>query len=90
MDDDYYRGEPIATSGQGTGQAADIDKIRVMKQALGDFPLAIASGVTPDNIEDYLPHSDCYLVATGISRSFTQLDETLLDRLITRVRDYSA
>ncbi|MDA1096838.1 MAG: BtpA/SgcQ family protein [Chloroflexi bacterium] len=80
----------VTTSGPGTGQAAHADKIRSMKQALGAFPLAIASGITPDNIGDYLPHSDCYLVATGISRSFTQLDEDLLDRLITRVRNYDA
>lgn len=80
----------VTTSGPGTGHAAHVDKIRVMKKALGGFPLAIASGITPDNIEDYLPHSDCYLVATGISKSFTQLDEALLDRLITRVRKYDA
>lgn len=80
----------VTTSGPGTGRAAHVEKIRVMKEALGDFPLAIASGITPDNVEDYLPHSDCYLVATGISQSFTALDPELLQRLISRVRDYDA
>ena len=80
----------VTTSGPGTGQAAHIDKIRVMKKALNEFPLAIASGITPENIEDYLPYSDCYLVATGISKSFTQLNAPLLKRLITQVRDYDA
>lgn len=37
----------VTTSGPGTGQEADVDKIRVMKEAIGDFPLAIASGITP-------------------------------------------
>ena len=78
----------VTTSGSGTGQAAHVDKTRAMKQALGTFPLALASGLTPDNIEDYLPHSDCYLVATGISTSFTELSPSLLKSLIGRVRSY--
>lgn len=78
----------VTTSGPGTGQAAHVDKIRAMKQVLGDFPLAIASGITPDNIGPYLPYSDCYLVATGISRSFDQLDPELLKLLVDRVREY--
>lgn len=79
----------VTTSGPGTGQAAHVDKIRVMREALGSFPLAIASGVTPENIESYLPYVDCFLVATGISRSFDQLDGARLRRLVERVRDYA-
>jgi predicted TIM-barrel enzyme len=36
--------------------------------------LAIASGITPDNVEIFAPHADCFLVATGIS-----LDSRMLD-----------
>ena len=57
-----------------------------MKEAIGDFPLAIASGITPANIADYLPVSDCYLVATGISKTFEELDITLTTQLICTVR----
>jgi hypothetical protein len=78
----------ITTSGPGTGRAAHIDKIRTMKAAIGGFPLAIASGITPANIADYLPHSDCYLVATGISKSFEELDGGLTKQLIETVRAY--
>jgi predicted TIM-barrel enzyme len=77
----------VTTSGPGTGQSAHVDKIRVMKEALGSFPLAIASGITPDNVESYLPYADCFLVATGISRSFDQLDAVRLRRLVELVRD---
>ena len=78
----------VTTSGSGTGEAARIEKIRTMKQALGDFPLAIASGITPANVRDYLSCSDCYLVATGIGKSFEELDPVLVKRLIDTVRDY--
>jgi len=78
----------VATSGPGTGQSADIAKIRTMKEALGDFPLAIASGITPENVAEYLPVADCFLVATGISRSFEELDPTRTQALVDAVRTW--
>ncbi len=64
----------VTTSGPGTGEAADIGKIRLMKAALGDHPLAIASGITPENVGEYKPYIDCFLVATGVSDSHTELN----------------
>jgi len=78
----------VTTSGPGTGQAADIAKIVAMKEALGDVPLAIASGITPENVADYLDIADCFLVATGISSSFTELDPGRLNALIQTTRSY--
>lgn len=76
----------ITTSGPGTGHAADVAKIRAMKQAIGDHPLAIASGITPENVGDYLPHADCFLVATGISHRFDQFDPARVQALVQRIR----
>jgi predicted TIM-barrel enzyme len=76
----------VTTSGKGTGWAADIKKIQKMKQAMGDFPLAIASGVTPENVTTYLPVADCFLVATGISRNFYEFDLAKTRQLINVVR----
>lgn len=78
----------VTTSGSGTGVAATLDKIQRMKAALDSFPLAIASGITPENIGEYLPHADCFLVATGISRSFHELDPKRVARLVAEVRAY--
>jgi len=76
----------VTTSGPGTGQAAHVEKIRAMKAALGDFPLAIASGIAPVNVHDYLPVSDCYLVASGISDSFEELAYDRVRDLLDAVR----
>ena len=76
----------VTTSGPGTGWSASVEKIGAMKEALGDFPLAIASGVTPENVTDYLGIADCFLVATGISKSFEELDASLLEALLKKVR----
>ena len=75
----------VTTSGTGTGKAASIEKIARMKQAIGINPLAIASGITPENIEAYLPYVDCYLVATGISHSFTELDPEKVSQLASLI-----
>ncbi len=79
----------VTTSGAGTGIAAVRDKIVAMKEAVVDFPLAIASGVTPENVSDYLDIADCFLVATGISRNFSELDAEKLRRLLDRVRSFA-
>lgn len=71
----------ITTSGSGTGQAADVEKIRTMKEAIGDYPLAIASGITPENVHEYMPYADCFIVATGISNSHTELNPNRVQQL---------
>ncbi len=76
----------VTTSGPGTGEAASIDKIRRMKKALNGGALAIASGITPENVVEYLPFADAFLVATGISKSFEDLDPELTELLVKRVR----
>ena len=69
----------ITTSGTRTGSPPDIEKIRTIRNAIGeDFPLAIASGTTPENVTEFLPYVDCFLVATGISDSHTELNPTLV------------
>lgn len=78
----------VTTSGAGTGMAARLEKIKIMKEAIGDFPLAIASGITPENVTEYLPFADCYLVASGIESSFTELDADRVRKLVRAVRSW--
>jgi hypothetical protein len=79
----------VTTSGTGTGSAPSPDKLRLMKNAIGDHPLAVASGITPDNVADFLPFTDAFLVATGISSNFVELDESKTRALIERVRTFA-
>jgi predicted TIM-barrel enzyme len=53
------------TSGDGTGIAADIEKIKTMWEA-SNSTLAVASGLAPENISTYSPYVEYALVATGI------------------------
>jgi predicted TIM-barrel enzyme len=69
------------TSGAATGVAAEVAKIARLRAALGDAPLAIASGVTPENVHEYGPYLSHILVATGVSESFYEFDYEKLYRL---------
>jgi hypothetical protein len=66
------------TSGVATGEAADPTQPQAMKAAIAHLPgarLAIASGITPENVTLYLDSVDDFLVATGISETFHRFDE---------------
>ncbi len=56
----------VTTSGKGTGKPPRPEKIKAMKQAIGDKKLAVASGISIDNIRDYTGAFDQLLVSTSI------------------------
>ena len=78
----------VCTSGLATGRAADLDKISTFRAAIGDAPLAVASGITPDNAHGYVRDVDCFMVATGIDRpgDFYEIDPDRLTRLLAITR----
>lgn len=73
------------TSGERTGIAPPEAKLQGIREAIGDGPLALASGVTPGNAAELGRFLSHILVATGISKSEHELDEGLLRSLMTRL-----
>lgn len=65
------------TSGSATGHAPDLAKIEAMSRAVGGS-LAIASGMTPANVDRFGPWASDILVSTGVSRDAHRLDPALL------------
>lgn len=86
----------VTTSGPGTAEEAGLAKVMRISAALGGgasvggHPLALASGVTPQNIDRYLPHVDAYLVASGIEREFGVLDADRTKMLSDRIHAFVA
>ncbi|MFK7891447.1 MAG: BtpA/SgcQ family protein [Granulosicoccus sp.] len=78
----------VTTSGVATGCAADMQKIRVFRKACAEQALAIASGITPENVSAYAPCLDAILVATGINQSgdFYNIDAQRLRALLRETR----
>lgn len=76
----------VVTSGDQTGTPPSVEKIKMMREALHDHPFAIASGISVRNINDFLPYADCFLVATSVSTSFTELDPLKVGELARVIR----
>lgn len=65
----------ITTSGEKTGSAPTIEKIVSIRRAIGDeYPLAVASGISRENVRQFKPYVDCFIVASSIGKSFYDLD----------------
>ena len=78
----------VTTSGIATGHSADLRKLAEFRGALPDRPIALASGITPDNATDY-DMVDCFMVATGINfeNDFYNIDPARLSQLVDVCRD---
>lgn len=78
----------VTTSGIATGSAAELQKIVKFRKGCADAALALASGVTPDNIHLYAQDVDAILVATGINVTddFYNIDPGKLATLMDRNR----
>ncbi len=82
----------VTTSGIATGQEADLSKIQTFRSALGTAPLALASGITPDNAPRYRAAVNCFLVAIGINLpgDFYNIDPARLAKLLFVTRIHGA
>lgn len=69
------------TSGAATGLPPSVKRIATMSKAVGGT-LAVASGMTPENVASFAPYLSHILVATGISIDEHHIDEAKLRGLI--------
>lgn len=73
------------TSGSGTGHAPTLDKIKMMSQATNGV-LAIASGMTCENVSMFKNYLSHILVATGVSKDDNHFDIDKLASFISLVK----
>ncbi|RTL06366.1 hypothetical protein EKK58_05290 [Candidatus Dependentiae bacterium] len=82
----------VTTSGPATGHPPSPEKVQAMHTALvaarGDHALAIASGITPENVEPFLPYVNAFLVATGIESSFGVFDPGRVQALADAIHGF--
>lgn len=81
----------VVTSGSGTGEAAELEKIKIMSKevrTIGSKKLALASGVSIENIDEYLPYVDIFMVASSISDSHDRLNREKTIELSKKIKEY--
>ena len=76
----------VTTSGSGTGTPPTIEKLQAMREVAGR-PIAVASGISADNVDSYRSLIDEVLVASSLetSRYSGIFDLDALQRTIARV-----
>lgn len=71
----------VCTSGPATGSPPEIEKILRMRRQLAGTPLAVASGISAENIEHFLDYVDCFMVASSLEIEHGQMDPEKVRRL---------
>lgn len=83
------RVDVITLSGPGTGLAADLEFVKTARKAAGpDVKIALASGVTLENVEVYLPYVDAFLVASSIVTPSDYFDIESFTKLCRKIHQY--
>lgn len=73
----------LTTSGPGTGQEINLDKLKRMRDNVGDCNIAVASGVSHRNKNEIFKYADYAMVASSITTPGTEMIiEDELKRLI--------
>lgn len=80
----------IATSGIATGHEVELTKVQAFRSAIGNHPLALASGISPENAASYCEFVNCFMVATGINYDgdFYNIDPNRLNALLAVTRNH--
>lgn len=58
----------LVVSGPGTGKPADPRKLRAVRKAARGAPVFVGSGISAENVGEYLPWADGFLVGTWLKR----------------------
>jgi membrane complex biogenesis BtpA family protein len=66
--DTAFRGfaDALVISGAATGEAADMDEVRRVRTAVGEFPILVGSGTTLDNVSQILRLASGVIVGTAL------------------------
>ena len=78
----------VTTSGPATGHPPDVAKIIAMREAIGDRALAIASGISEDNVERFLPYTDGFIVSSSIESTPGIFDPSRVTRLAKKIHAF--
>jgi len=63
----FFCSDALILTGVSTGTTADVGEIRAVKSGV-DLPIVIGSGITVDNVQDYIPDADACIVGSSLKR----------------------
>lgn len=76
----------VTTTGPRTGSPASLEKLEAMRTVIRHSKLAVASGVSIENVGSYVPLVDAVLVATSLEAFFGEIDDDKLGAFMEAFR----
>lgn len=64
------RCDAIAVTGEGTGKTTPMEKIRQFRNIMGDFPLVVGAGMTPDTCAEQFSVADAAIVGSYFKQGY--------------------
>ena len=59
----FFMSDGVIVTGNHTGMAASVEELKILKEHL-DFPVFVGSGITKENVADFLPICDAMIVGS--------------------------
>ncbi len=60
---EFFLSDGIIITGASTGKQADIEELKEVKNSV-KLPVLIGSGITAENIAEYYPHADAFIIGS--------------------------
>lgn len=79
------RCDVVVVTGNATGEETDLDKIKLFRKNLGDFPLIVGAGVNSKNICEQLQFADGAIVGSYLKDNFEdngEVDSTHVNEMV--------
>ena len=86
---EFFLADGVIVTGRATGEPADLDAVREVRQATA-LPVLVGSGVTIDNVADYLAVADVLIIGSWFKsdgRWQAPVDEQRVRSLMQRVAE---
>lgn len=81
---EYFLSDGLILTGAATGEAASVDELRAVHGST-KLPVFVGSGITADNIKDYLPFAEAFIVGSHFKKDgywANPLDPARIRRLL--------
>jgi len=79
--------DAVVVTGQFTGDSVTLDDLRVAREALGEHPLVVGSGLTPHNAQAQLAIADGAIVGTTFKKGGVRPGESIDLDLVKQLMD---
>ncbi|MCY1721751.1 BtpA/SgcQ family protein [Prolixibacteraceae bacterium Z1-6] len=87
---EFFLSDGVIVTGNSTGEKASVEDVKVVKEAI-KVPVLIGSGIDEQNIQDYWPFADGFIIGSSFKRNGiweNELDKNRVREFIRKVNSF--